>query len=316
MENDLTLFAKSNSSLLITGKNGIGKSQLAKQIHQLSPRRSRPFVTAHLASLTQSLFESELFGHAKGSFTGAISAKEGYLDRVQGGTLFLDEVAEISIELQKKLLLLLEERIYFAVGSPAAKNFKGKVVAATNKNLLDLVKEGKFREDLFYRLRVFQLDLKPLVESPVKLLFHINQYFELFKTQEQRLDLSLSNGAMKRLKSYGWPGNIREVKNCMEYIVTTCPGNLVELKNLPTWIEEVPGSAPTAGQYHDALNRFECLFLSQALERNRGKINQTCSQVGISKSTLLAKVKKYGINVLQMKSDSFKKSITDYGIQS
>ena len=292
---------RARGPILLLGETGTGKSTFAKVIHdKVSP--SEPFICINLATLNENLIEGELFGHVKGAFTGAICDKKGYLETVGRGTLFLDEVGELSYSSQKKLLLLLEEGVFFKLGSTKERKFFGKVIAATNRNLLKMIKNGTFREDLYYRLNCFSFEVDPIRYDKKKKRSLINFYFEKFKTIYHKKKLVLNNDCLNQLYFYDWPGNIREIKNCMEFIVNSAEGVSVTLSNLPRWIDI--GRTPTqrnpcdfkAVGYYDSLCFFEKNFFKDSLMKNGGKINQTAREIGISKTTLIAKVKKYGIN--------------------
>lgn len=291
--------------VLISGETGCGKSYYAKQIYIQSTIGKEQFVTVHLAALSESLIESELFGHEKGSFTGATQTKVGYFEKCGDGTLFLDEIGELSLEAQKKLLYLLEERRYSPVGSTQEKIFRGRIIAATNCNLPELVHQGKFRQDLYYRLLLAQFEIRPLRdrrEDFHHLLEEINHSLaEKYKVKKMALGCGFSQWGM----SYSWPGNIREMKNLLEYFYLRGE-EVAELSKLPRWIakqDKEKGSCSL--DYTQGLEKFEDTFFRQALEHFNGKINETARQIGISKSTLIAKVRKYGINTWDIKSRHF-----------
>lgn len=304
--------------ILITGESGTGKTYLAKKLHRESDKKKEAFVMVDLASISESLIESELFGHTKGSFTGALVNKSGYLDKVGGGTLFLDEVGELSLASQKKLLLLFEEKLYSQVGSTEFRSFKGRIIVATNKNLKAMVKEGSFREDLYYRLNIFTLKTTPLRENKKKLKELCEDIFFACKEEVGRQELRLSEETRCFLENYSWHGNIRELKNCLEYVVCMSEGPLVERGELPSWIDEkveALGEAPHFEQlnYREAVEEFEKKYLNNALLRYMGKINLTSQMLSMNKTTLIAKVRKYGINTHQIKADMQRERSRTYG---
>ena len=308
---ELNKLAQIESTILLTGETGTGKSRLARVIHQVSRRRERRFVTVHLASISEDLLESELFGHVRGAFTGAIADKKGYCELVGNGYLFLDEIGEISVAAQKKLLFLLEEKKYLPVGSCCERKFAGQIIAATNRNLEKMVEQGEFREDLYYRLLLYSYRLPPLRENPRQLEQMIWQFWVENKERFGRLELQMEDQCLNVLRSYHWPGNIRELKNCMEYLVN-CSDKVTRMENLPHWLqyglEDKRKKGPRAVNlsqfpldYHQALENFEKLFLHEALTKFNGKISLTARELHISKSTLIAKVRKYGINIWDIK---------------
>lgn len=295
---NITILSKVESVVLLTGETGTGKTTLAKKIHESSSRRSKPFVDIDLAAISESLIESELFGHVKGSFSGAISDKVGFLSHVNGGTLFLDEIGEISLVAQKKLLKVIEKKEFYPVGSTKAQKFSGTIIAATHNELCEKVKEGKFRQDLYYRLNVFQHTLKPLRENPIFLKSLIFNIFNDFKVKFQKYDLILSQSALNALLAYDWKGNIRELKNVLEYVILTC-NEQVLANNLP--IKELSDCNFVKSKFHNAVMSFEKSFIQKSLFEHMGKINLTAEMIGISKVTLISKVKKYDINVEDIK---------------
>lgn len=285
------------STILITGETGTGKSSLAKKIHSCSARSKKPFVSVNLASMSDELVRSELFGHKKGSFTGATADKEGFLEKVCGGTLFLDEVGDISADIQKKLLDVIECREFVPVGSTEKKSFKGVIIVATNRNLKEMVKRGEFREDLYFRIRVFHKELAPMRDSK-NLAQLINDAFVSQKIKSERFDLSLTKDAIEKLMVYSWPGNYRELHNTMEYIVHMSEPDFIEL---PVYIEESYSCEQFSSNFHDAISDYEKRYLLHALRREDGFLNKTALRIGLNKVTLISKLKKYGIDNNQLK---------------
>lgn len=296
----IQVLPKVESVILISGETGTGKSTLAKKIHLQSTRKNLPFIVVDLASISESLIESELFGHKKGSFTGAICEKEGFLSLVKGGTLFLDEIGEVSQAIQKKLLRLIEDKTYYPVGSTTAKTFSGTIIAATHNNLEQRIIEGTFREDLYYRLSVFNYLIKPLRERPQELENLIFNIFNDLKVKFQKYHLILSECSLKVLQSYSWKGNIRELKNVLEYVILTCNQQITS-EFLPIKLLNDCNKV-VESNFHNAVMDFEKNFLEQSLLKYNGRINQTSHEIGISKVTLISKIKKYDINIADIKS--------------
>lgn len=313
---DQRVFQKSinlSAPLLITGETGTGKSFLAKNIFDLSRIYKEKFLTAHLASLKEDLLESELFGYKKGAFTGANEAKNGYLKEAGGGTLFLDEIGELSLDAQKKLLYLLEEKKFTPLGSTHPLDFHGRIIMATNKNLKNLVDEGLFREDLYYRVSVFKLELPTLRTHPELLDSSIKDLLNKLKTHYQRPYSYLSEEALLFLKSQEWKGNFRELKNALEYAVVMSEGRQILVQDFPQNLSAAPLAFQTQEKafiesfpedFNQSLELFEKMYLASILGRNGGKVNDTARRLGMSKTTLIQKAKKYQINTLKMRSDA------------
>lgn len=312
-----TLFSKIiniSSPVLITGPSGTGKSQLAQKIFNKSKIHRDQFLTIHLASLKEDLLESELFGHTKGSFTGAIETKHGYFKNVGSGTLFLDEIGELSMESQKKLLYLLEEKKFTPIGSSFALPFQGRLIMATNRDLKKMVSEGTFRSDLFFRLNVFHLELDSINANKETLKIELHKQFERMKKQYQKEYLNLCPEVESLMLNYIWKGNFRELKNCLEYLVVISDSLIVKRDDLPQWfLNEInPKQATTSKDfishfpqdYNLAIENFEKWYLLAMFERFSGRVNETARVLGISKTTLINKARKYHINTLQMRADA------------
>ena len=300
------------SPILLEGETGTGKSVVAKKIHQNSIDSSKKFIHLNLATIREDLLESELFGHSKGAFTSALYNKKGYLDEVQDGILFLDEISELSLESQKKLLLILEEKKFYPVGSCHEKKFQGRIITASNRNLKKLTDKGLFRQDLFFRISVFYYRIAPLREDLKKKQLLWNFYFDYYKKQFNKIDLKFSEEVFKFLSHYPWPGNIRELKNFMEYTVSISD-EIIQMGHLPSWFfhkknEELEdGPILTTNEaipsYQNEKFHFEKDFFTKALATFHGKINLTAKKLNISKATLMYKIRRYRINTHQIKAD-------------
>lgn len=305
-ENNLTKFYNLAAPILICGETGTGKSCLARKIYDCSSLNKEKFITLHLASIKEELFESELFGHRKGSFTGAVENKNGYLKEVGNGTLFLDEIGELSLESQKKLLYVLEEKKYVPVGGVNPIEFTGRIIFATNRDLVQMVKCNMFREDLYYRLMVFQITLIPLRKNREVLKIKIIENFNLYKKIYKKSEYYLSNELQNYLENYEWRGNHRELKNCMESLVALSESREINCTSLPTWLNQEAQetnnlSVSFASNYKEAMEKFEELYLRHMFEKYNGRVNETARQIKISKVNLIHKSKKYHINTLKIR---------------
>jgi len=224
--------AVTNSTVLITGETGVGKELVAQTIHRLSNRANKPFVTVDCGVLVESLFESEMFGHTRGSFTGAIETTQGKFEMANGGTIFLDEVANISINMQARLLRVIEEREISKVGGLEKIKVDVRIIAATNKDLLKEIDEGRFREDLFYRLNVVPINIPPLRERRQDIGVLAKYFLKKFSRHKKKPVTNISTEAMQPLEMYDWPGNIRELRNTIERAIVTCEGKVIEFDDL------------------------------------------------------------------------------------
>lgn len=302
-----------DSTVLITGESGTGKEVVARAIHRNSPRRDNPFVAVDCTSLAENLLESELFGHVKGSFTGAIQTKTGLFKVADGGTLFLDEVSNISLTTQAKLLRVLQEREITPIGGTQSMKIDIRLVAATNKNLRILVEEGKFREDLFFRLNIIPIDLPPLRERRGDLPLLITHFLQKFSTSMGRELHGLSPEAKNFLENYAFPGNVREVENIIERAVVLAEGDQIQLDDLELGHACVLQSPPSSSEHlapatleelkeakrqirEKALEDVEKAFVISALERNHGNITRAAEETGMLRPNFQALLKKLGIS--------------------
>jgi len=291
--------AVTDATILVQGESGTGKELLAQAIHAWSPRCERPFITINCAALPENLAESELFGHRRGAFTGATTDQTGRIQAAHGGTLFLDEVGELPLGIQAKLLRFLEGGEVQPIGQPRPEKVDARVIAATNRDLFEEVRAGRFREDLFYRLNVVPLSLPPLRERGRDLELLVGRLTARL-AMEHRLDAPrYSVGAMEALQRYRWPGNVRELRNVCERMVILFPGRTIQAGNLPAEIRHSqPGAQagefvlPDSGVHLDTLERD---LIRQALQRTRGNQSKAARLLGLSRGTLIYRMKKYAI---------------------
>lgn len=292
---------KIEDTILLTGETGVGKTSLAKWIHKSSSKANYQFIQLNVASLSEELFESELFGHKKGSFTGANGDKIGFCEKVGRGVLFLDEIGELSLKLQKKLLTLVDEKIYYPVGSTEKKIFRGQIIFATHRNLNEMVMKGSFREDLYFRICTFSYNIKPLRdEKKIKEIVYSTIKDEQFK---QNKFVELTRGVKNFFENYHFPGNYRELNQIVKYLIFSAEREALT-SDLPLWITSQNIEKPSSDDYYDALEIFEKRFLVDKLKKYQGMINKTASKINISKVTLISKIKKYDINVIKLKMEA------------
>lgn len=286
--------AQSNSTVLIQGPSGSGKELLAKAIHQLSSRRDKPFVAINCSALPETLLESELFGYVRGAFTDAKKDKPGKFAMADGGTLFLDEIGDLPLPVQAKLLRVLQEKNYEPLGSNILKKLKARILSATNKNLKELVDQGRFREDLYYRLKVIPIDLPTLRERREDLPLLIEHFIRKLNLQTGKKITQISPKALEVLMNYSYPGNIRELENILEHAFVLCHGPLVQLSHLPPELqgELHPGHrSPLSTGHH--LKDQEEEMIRKILEKNQGHRARTARELGIHPTTLWRKLKTF-----------------------
>jgi two-component system NtrC family response regulator len=293
--------ANSKASVMITGPSGTGKELIAKAIHYESPRKDRPFISVSCGALTETLLESELFGHEKGAFTGAVALKKGRFELADGGTLFLDEVGETPPPLQVKLLRVLQEMEFERVGGTKTLKVDVRVLSASNRNLREIVANGLFREDLFYRLNVIHIEVPSLAERPEDIRLLVNHFIEKYRNDQGKQRIELSPEVWKTLYAYPWPGNVRELENVIERAVVLNSGGAIELRDLPPEFSErheeldidrfIPSDAPL----QETLERIEEKLILRALRLNDNVQSHAAEKLGITKSLIQHKIKKYNI---------------------
>ena len=279
-----------DSTVLITGETGTGKSLAAKAIHTNSPRSEGPFVVVNCGALPENLLESELFGYQKGAFTDAKTTKKGRLELAHGGTLFLDEIGEISMRMQIDLLRVLEDKVFYRLGGTQPIEADFRVIAATNKNLEEAVKKGEFREDLYYRLNVISFRMPPLRERKEDIPLLAEHFLHRFAQELNKPVDRISREAIDQMMLYDWPGNVRELENAIERAVVVCKGRTIMPEDLPIFPHKE--SEPSHGK---SLMEVEKAHIIKILNENKWNISKSSQILGIDRSTLYNKIKRYGI---------------------
>ena len=294
--------APSRSTVLITGESGTGKELVARAIHYASPRKEKPFVSVNCMALNPGVLESELFGHEKGSFTGAVAMRRGRFEQADGGTLFLDEIAELTPDLQVKLLRVLQERRFERVGGGEEIEVDIRVVAATNKDLAAMVEKGTFRDDLYYRLNVVQIPLPALRERREDIPLLVAHFMDKVARENDMPAKKFTTEALNYLSGYEWPGNIRQLENVVESCMVLVPGTVIDVDNLPAEIRDEDSQfksavdlLPVQLDLADTLEKIEAALIRRALVRADLVQVKAAELLGISKSLLQYKLKKYAI---------------------
>ncbi|MDR2095130.1 MAG: sigma 54-interacting transcriptional regulator [Treponema sp.] len=289
--------APSDATVLITGESGTGKELVAAELHRLSRRSQAPLVRINCAALPESIIESELFGHERGAFTGAVSQRKGRFELANGGTIFLDEIGELSPQVQVKLLRVLQERELERVGGTATIKVDVRLIAATNRNLEAEVKAGRFREDLYYRLDVFPLHIPPLRERKSDIILLADHFAEKYAKKNNKLIRRISTPAIDLLSSYSWPGNVRELENCIERAVILSTDTVIHSYNLPPSLQSAisTNTQPTT-TLEAALSRLEKELIIEALKISHGNMTASARSLGISERQMGLRVRHYGIN--------------------
>ncbi len=284
--------AASDATVLLTGESGTGKSLLARHIHQLSPRRGGPFVGVACTTLSEHLLESELFGHVRGAFTGAIKDKPGRLEAAEGGTVFLDEIGDLSLALQAKLLRFLQEKTFERVGGSETLQIDARIIAATNQDLEQLVKEKRLREDLYYRLNVIELRLPPLRDRPAEIAVLAASFIEAAAATHGKRALEMTPEASAALLAYSWPGNIRELRNVIERAVVLSRGDKITVNDLPDRILATP---QVTGARNLTLEEMERRHIQFVMEQAM-TLEEAAEMLGINVATLWRKRRRYGMD--------------------
>jgi two-component system response regulator AtoC len=289
--------------VLVTGESGTGKELVARAVHRQSPRRDAPFVAVNVAAIPDGLFESEMFGHEKGAFTGAHARKLGRFELAHGGTLFLDEVGSLRVDLQAKLLRALQEREVERLGGTKTIPVDVRVIAATNVDLRSLVRARAFREDLYYRLNVATLSIPPLRERKDDIAILVEHFIRKYAREFKKDVRGISRGALPSLAAYDWPGNVRELENVIERSVALATRAVIRLDDLPLdlAIHDEPARGPAGApqslplSLKEARDRFEQVYILRALERENWNQSRAARSLGVHRNTLLARLAGWGI---------------------
>lgn len=281
--------AKTDANILITGENGTGKEMLAREIHRISQRSGRPIMNIDMGAISETLFESELFGHERGAFTDAYESRPGKFEAANGSSLFMDEIGNLPLSLQAKLLTALQNRTITRIGSNKTIPVDIRLISATNKDIPEMVKEGTFREDLFYRINTIHLVIPPLREREDDILLFIETFLQRFINKYQRPDLRMHEQTIDKLRAYHWPGNIRELQHTIEKAVILCEGNVIRPKDIfvkQTWKPQIAPTVPN-------LEEVERQAIETAIQQNKGNLTAAAEQLGVSRQTLYNKLKRF-----------------------
>lgn len=281
--------ARTDANILITGENGTGKEMLAQEIHRFSTRKEHSMVTVDMGAISESLFESELFGHERGSFTDAYESRPGKFEAASGSSLFMDEIGNLPLAMQAKLLTVLQNRKITRIGSNKVIPVDIRLLSATNKNIQDMVDSGTFREDLLYRLNTIHLEIPPLRERREDIHLFIDYFMQRYAAKYEKKEIFLHEHALEKLCSYHWPGNIRELQHTIEKAVILCEGDVIRSKDIfvkQTWSPQFSTTVPY-------LEEVERQAIETAIRQNDGNLTATAEQLGISRQTLYNKIKRF-----------------------
>jgi two-component system nitrogen regulation response regulator NtrX len=299
LREQVAMAAPTNGRVLILGENGTGKELVARTIHQLSRRRGGPFVEVNCAAIPEELIESELFGHVRGAFTGAVAEKPGRFEQADGGTIFLDEIGDMSLKTQAKVLRVLQEQVMERVGGTQRLRVDVRVLAATNKDLPAEIRDGRFREDLYFRLNVIPIFVPPLRDRPEDIPLLAEHFMALIAAEYGRRPKRFAPEAMARLQQYQWPGNVRELRNIVERLIIMVTGDTITAQDLAFLGQngDAPaGPAPAAtGRLAEARDQFEKDYILRALAASQGNMSKTAEVLGVERSNLYKKMKAFGI---------------------
>jgi two-component system, NtrC family, nitrogen regulation response regulator NtrX len=298
LEQQIRSAAPASSRVLITGENGSGKEIVARTLHRLSLRADQPFVDVNCAAIPEELIESELFGHRKGAFTGAIDDRKGKFELADGGTLFLDEIGDMSLKTQAKVLRVLQEQTFQRVGGQQTIKVDVRVIAATNKNIEAEIREGNFREDLYYRLNVIPIDVPPLRKRGDDVILLADYFLRRFAAETGSARKKLSANAEAKLKAYHWPGNVRELRNVIERMAILVPGDTIEAEDIHLGARgEAPVEIARNLTLKEARDEFEKQYILERLRDFGWNVSKTAEALGVERSNLYRKLHAYGIRV-------------------
>jgi two-component system nitrogen regulation response regulator NtrX len=300
LREQIAMAAPTNGRVLIMGENGTGKELVARNIHGMSRRRTAPFVEVNCAAIPEELIESELFGHVRGAFTGAVADRRGKFEAAHGGTIFLDEIGDMSLKTQAKVLRVLQEQVMEAVGGSTRIRVDARVLAATNKDLPSEIRAGRFREDLYFRLNVIPIFVPPLRERQEDIPLLADHFMALMAREYGRRPKTFARDAVTVLQQYAWPGNVRELRNVVERLMIMVPGERITSRDL-SFLE--PGAVPAPDPsrpapltaLHDARDQFERDYIVRALAQQHGNISRTAEVLGVERSNLYRKMRAFGI---------------------
>ena len=302
LREQVAMAAPTNGRVLVFGENGTGKELVARSIHGLSRRHQGPFIEVNCAAIPEDLIESELFGHVRGSFTGAVTDRRGKFEASDGGTIFLDEIGDMSLKTQAKVLRVLQEQVVEPVGSTQRVRVDVRVIAATNKDLPAAIKTGQFREDLYFRLNVIPIFVPPLRARQTDIALLAEYFMASFAHEYGRRRKSFEEAALGLLRRYSWPGNVRELRNLIERLVIMVPGDTITATDLAFLDHEPEATAETGPidgtpllPLHEARDRFEREYILRALSQQRGNMSRTADVLGVERSNLYRKMRAFGI---------------------
>jgi two-component system, NtrC family, nitrogen regulation response regulator NtrX len=299
LRQQVEMAAPTNGRVLILGENGTGKELVARTIHQSSRRKNGPFVEVNCAAIPEELIESELFGHVRGAFTGAVSDKPGRFEQANGGTIFLDEIADMSLKTQAKVLRVLQEQVMERVGGTQRIRVDVRVLAATNKDLPAEIKSGRFREDLYFRLNVIPIFVPPLRNRPLDIPLLADHFISMLSAEYGRRTKRLAPEAAARLQQYSWPGNVRELRNVVERVIIMGAGDTITAQDLAflgrDGIPEIRPIVDSAIPLATARDQFEKDYILQTLASQQGNMSKTAEVLGVERSNLYKKLRAFGI---------------------